>query len=116
MVVGFYRREYRRAEGITRNTELMFSDQIFYASTEETDCRLSSVPNPRRDGLKFDFGAAIVLEFACLELTQRQTMSLSVEGVPYDQIAALNEASVVTVRSRMHYGKRKFRERLAVFR
>lgn len=116
VVADFYRRQYRRAEGISRNNESADFDGIVSASEDETDYRLASVPNPRRDVLEFDFREAIVREFACLELTQRQTMYLYVEGVPYDQIAALTEAPVGTVRSRIHYGKRKLIDRLAAFR
>lgn len=116
VVADFYRREYRRVEGIRRSKESMASDDIVSASKEETDSRLSSVPNPAKDILEFDFKEAIVQEFARLEAHQRQTMYLYIEGVPYDQIAALTKAPVGTVRSRIHYGKRKLRDRLAAFR
>ncbi|MFA7340416.1 MAG: RNA polymerase sigma factor [Candidatus Obscuribacterales bacterium] len=116
VVADFYRREYRRAEGISRNTESTASDGIVSASKEETDSRLSAVPNPVKDVLEFDFKEAIVQEFARLDAHQRQTMYLYVEGVPYDQIAALTEVPIGTVRSRIHYGKRRLRERLAAFR
>lgn len=116
VVADFYRREYRRAEGISRNTEFVDFDGIVSASKEETDSKLTSVPNPRREVLEFDFKEAIVQEFSRLEAHQRQTMYLYVEGVPYDQIAALTKAPVGTVRSRIHYGKRKLRDRLAAFR
>jgi RNA polymerase sigma factor (sigma-70 family) len=116
VVVDFYRRQYRRVEGISRESEFISSDQASSASKEETDCRLSSVPNPVRDVLEFDFKEAILREFAGLEAHQKQTMYLYVEGVPYDQIAALTGVSGGTVRSRIHYGKRKLRERLAAFR
>ena len=116
VVADFYRRQYRRAEGISRNTESMASDDIVSASADETDYRLASVPNPVKDILEFDFKEAIVQEFAQLDAHQKQTMYLYVEGVPYDQIAALTGAPIGTVRSRIHYGKRKLRERLAAFR
>ncbi len=51
-----------------------------------------------------------------MELTQRQTIYLHVEGLPYDQIAALTGEPIGTVRSGIYYGKRKLRERLAAFR
>ena len=114
--LNFYRRQYRRVEGICRESEFISSDQASSASKEDTDCRLSSVPNPVRDVLEFDFKEAIVREFAGLEAHQKQTMYLYVEGVPYDQIATLTGVSGGTVRSRIHYGKRKLRERLAAFR
>ncbi len=116
VVADFYRREYRRAEGISRNTESMASDGIVSASKDATDSRLAFVPNPVKDILEFDFKEAIVQEFARLEAHQRRTMYLYVEGFPYEQIAALTGAPGGTVRSRIYYAKRKLRQRLAPFR
>ncbi len=116
VLVDFYRRQYRRAEGISRESEFTLTDHIFCECKEETDNRISSVPIPVKDILEFDFKEAIVREFAGLEAVQRQTMYLYAEGLPYAQIAALTGVSGGTVRSRIHYGKRKLRDRLAAFR
>lgn len=116
VVADFYRRQYRRAEGIGRNTDSTEFDGIASASADETDYRLASVPNPRKDLLEFDFKEAIVQELAQLDAHQRQTMYLYVEGFPYEQIATLTGAPIGTVRSRIYYGKRKLRERLASYR
>lgn len=116
VVADFYRREFRRADYISSSREFTSYADMVSAGADETDYRLASVPNPRKEVLEFDFKEAIVQEFTCLELTQRQTMYLYVEGLPYEQIAALTGAPIGTVRSRIYYGKRKLRERLAAFR
>ena len=116
VVADFYRRQYRRAEGISRKTEFVEFDSIVSVSSDETDYRLASIPNPQKEVLEFDFKEAIVQEFAQLDAHQRQTMYLYVEGFPYEQIAILTGTPIGTVRSRIFYGKRKLRERLAAFR
>lgn len=116
VIADFYRREYRRAEGISRNKESIFSEEIDSYDPEESESRLALVANPIKDVLEFDFSEAIEREFANLDLTQRQTMLLYEQGLQYEQIAVLIGAPIGTVRSRIYYGKRKLRARLASYR
>lgn len=48
IVADFYRRQYSRAEGISRKTEFAEFDGLVSVSADETDYRLASIPNPRR--------------------------------------------------------------------
>jgi RNA polymerase sigma factor (sigma-70 family) len=96
VVADFYRRQYRRAEVVSRNADSMNFDGIASASADETDYRLASVPNPRKEVLEFDFKEAIVQEFAQLDAHQKQTMYRYVEGFPYEQIATLTGAPIGT--------------------
>ena len=113
-VVDFYRKENRRSAGM--GDEYIFDDRIFGVREDENNGDIASVQNPLKDLLEFDFKQAIEQELAGLETTQRQTMYLYAEGFEYVQIAALTDVPIGTVRSRIHYGKRKLRERLAAFR
>lgn len=113
VLADFYRREYRR---IDNGYESVASDCIVGLSEEKTGSSIATVPSLVKDCLEFDFKEAIANELAGLEATQKTTMYLYAEGYSYAQIANMTEVSIGTVRSRIHYGKRKLRERLAAFR
>ncbi len=112
VLADFYRREYRR---IDNSYESVCSDRIVGVSEEETGTSIATVPSPVKDSLEFDFKEAIAHELSGLEATQKRTMYLYAEGFSYAQIANMTAVSIGTVRSRIHYGKRKLRERLASF-
>jgi RNA polymerase sigma-70 factor (ECF subfamily) len=113
-MIDFYRKENRRLASL--GDEYIFDDCIVGVGDDENNGEIASVQNPVKDVLEFDFKEAIERELAGLEAHQRLTMYLYSEGFLYEQIAALTGASGGTVRSRIHYGKRKLRERLAAFR
>lgn len=113
-VSDFYRRAKSRYGKMS--TCYLVDDRVVGVNEEADGYVVCSVRSPVKESLEIDFKEALDREMAELETTQRQTMTLFAEGFEYMEIAAVTGVPVGTVRSRLYYGKRKLKERLAAFR
>ncbi len=59
---------------------------------------------------------AIHAAFEALPEAQREVLQLHCDGKSYSEIAAITQANIGTVRSRLHYGRSKAQELLAAYR
>lgn len=74
------------------------------------------LPAPEKEVAELDLMWKIVDSFGCLNRSQQLTMQLHLQDLSYETIALLTCVDIGTVRSRIHYSKRKLRELLIDWR
>lgn len=70
------------------------------------------LPAPEKEVAEVDLMWKIVDSFGCLNRSQQLTMQLHMQDLSYETIALLTCVDIGTVRSRIHYSKRKLRKLL----